>query len=145
MKRDVQIVILSIQNAGGDPEAILTKTIGRYCFEEGCHKVTYRESDGYGTVTDNLLCLSQKNMSLKKSGSIAGEFLFDPDRNTDVDYRTSFGKIVFQVETEFYTMSKNENNLNVQLKYKLHADSQLFSENTLTIQIHEQEKVRVMK
>ena len=41
MKRDVQIVILSIQNAGGDPEAILTKTIGRYCFEEECHKVGY--------------------------------------------------------------------------------------------------------
>lgn len=137
MKQDIQISLLGIQNTGSEPEAILTKTTGTYCFENGFHKIHYCELDTAGTATDNLLFLSETEMRLSKSGWIVGRFLFVPGKKTMADYLTPFGKMDFGVETEFYRLDTKENELNVRLKYRLYTGSQLFSENTMTIQIRE--------
>ena len=135
MKQDIQIFLLGIQNAGSEPEAILTKTVGNYCFENGSHKILYCELDEDGTATDNLLFLSETEMRLSKSGFVAGQFLFIPGEKTVADYLTPFGKIAFEVEAETYHLDRKEDELNVQLKYRLYTGNQLFSENTLTIHI----------
>ena len=62
MKQDIQISVFSIQNAGNEPEAILTRTTGSYCFENGFHKINYYELDEDGNATDNLLLLSETKM-----------------------------------------------------------------------------------
>lgn len=134
MRHNIRISVLGIQNAGNEPEAILTKTTGTYCFENGFHKINYCELDENGTATDNLLFLSEAEMRLSKSGSIAGQFLFIPGNKTVVDYLTPFGKIDFEVETESYHLDVIADDLNVELKYRLYTGGQLFSENTLTIQ-----------
>ena len=59
MKNNIRISVLGSQNTGSEPEAILTKTIGMYCFEDGFHKINYCELDENGTATDNLLSLSE--------------------------------------------------------------------------------------
>lgn len=137
MKQDIQISLLGIQNTGSEPEAILTKTTGTYCFENGFHKIHYCELDTTGTATDNLLFLSETEMRLSKSGWIAGRFLFVPGKKTMADYLTPFEKMDFGVETESYRLDTKENELNVRLKYRLYTGSRLFSENTMTIQISE--------
>lgn len=135
MKQDIQIFVFSIQNAGNEPEAILTRTTGSYCFENGFHKINYCELDEDGNATDNLLLLSETEMRLSKSGGIAGEFLFISGQKTEVDYITPFGKIIFGVETEIYNLEVKEDCPSVKLKYRLYTEGRLFSENTLTIQI----------
>lgn len=137
MKTDIQISLLGIQNAGSEPEAILTNTTGTYWFENGFHKIHYCELDAAGTATDNLLFLSGTEMRLSKSGSIAGQFFFVPGKKTVADYLTPFGKIDFGVETKSYRLGMKEDELNVRLKYRLYTGNQLFSENTMTIQICE--------
>ena len=137
MKNNIQISVLGIQNAGNEPEAILTKTTGTYCFEDDFHKINYCELDENGAAIDNLLFLSETEMRLSRSGSIAGQILFIPGTKTAADYLTPFGKIDFEVETESYRLDVSESNLNVQLKYRLYTGNQLFSENTLTIQTYE--------
>lgn len=140
MKHNIQISVLGIQNAGDEPEAILTKAAGTYHFENGIHKINYCELNENGTATDNLLLLSDSEMQLSRSGSVAGRFRFALGSKTVADYLTPFGKIDFEVETESYYLDVKENNLNVELKYRLYADGQLFSENTLTIQTYEDKK-----
>jgi uncharacterized beta-barrel protein YwiB (DUF1934 family) len=137
MKRCVQISILGIQNAGDEPEAILTKTNGAYCFEQGLHKISYYELDENGTATDNLIFLSETEMTMIKSGSVATRFHFIPEQMRVAEYLTSFGKIVFEIETLYYHLDVNENDLNVKLKYNLFTGKKIFSENILTIQICE--------
>lgn len=95
MKHNIRISVLGIQNTGSAPEAILTKTTGSYCMENGIHTISYYELDENGTATDNLLFLSESEMRLNKSGSIAGQFLFTPYTKTVAGYLTPFGKIVF--------------------------------------------------
>lgn len=140
MKHNIQISVLGIQNAGDEPEMILTKATGTYHFENGVHKINYCELDENGTATDNLLLLSGSEMQLSRSGSVAGRFRFVSGDKTVANYLTPFGKIDFEVETESYHLDVKEDNLNVQLKYRLYTDGQLFSENTLTIQTYEDKK-----
>ena len=103
--------------------------------ENGIHTISYYELDENGTATANLLFLSESEMRLNKSGSIAGQFLFTPYTKTVAGYLTPFGKIVFGVETESYHLDAKEDFLDAQLKYRLYTGNQLFSENTLTIHI----------
>ena len=137
MNKNIYISVQGVQDTGGGIETILTRTMGTYYFESGFHVISYRELDEHGTATDNILFLSETEMRLNKSGSLAGQFHFLSGKRTFAEYLTSFGKMDFEVETESYHLDVKENNLNVQLKYKLYADSQLFSENTLTIQTYE--------
>ncbi len=134
MNYNIQVSVLGIQNAGNEPEAILTKATGTYCLENGFHKINYCELDENGTATDNLLFLSEAKMRLIKSGSIAGQFLFIPGEKTVADYLTPFGKIDFEVETESYRLDVKGSYLNAQLTYRLYTGGQLFSKNTLAIQ-----------
>lgn len=137
MKRQIQISVLGIQNAGSEPETISTKVSGTYSFEHGLHKINYCELDENGAATDNLIFLSEKEMKINKSGSVATQFLFIPEQRTVANYLTPLGIIVFEIETGIYNLDVNEDSLNVELRYKLFTDKKLFSENTLTIHINE--------
>lgn len=116
---------------------ILTKTIGSYCLKNGFHTISYYELDEYGNTTDNFISLTEKEMQIRKSGSFSGQFVFVLDNRTETIYLTPFGKIIFEVETEFYNLNVQKECLNVQLRYRLYTSNQLFSENFITIEISE--------
>lgn len=77
MRKDVQVSVLGILDAGGGPEAILTRTTGICSPQGGGYQVSYRELDEHGNVTDNLLFLSQTEIRLDRSGAISGSFRFN--------------------------------------------------------------------
>ena len=137
IKHNIQISVRSIQNFGSEPEVILTKTTGSYCLKNGFHTINYYELDEYGSATDNFILLSEKEMQMRKSGSFSGQFVFALDNRTETIYLTPFGKIIFEVETEFYNLNVQKECLNVQLRYRLYTSNQLFSENFITIEISE--------
>ena len=137
MKHNIQISVRSIQNYGSEPEVILTKTTGSYCLKNGFHTINYYELDEYGSATDNFISLSEKEMQIRKSGSFSGQFVFALDNRTETIYLTPFGKVIFEVETEFYNLNVQKECLNVQLRYRLYTSNQLFSENFITIEISE--------
>ena len=82
MRKDVQVSVLGILDAGGGPEAILTRTTGICSPQGGGYQVSYRELDEHGNVTDNLLFLSQTEIRIDRSGSISGSFRFIPGERT---------------------------------------------------------------
>ena len=137
IKHNIQISVRSIQNFGSEPEMILTKTTGSYCLKNGFRTISYYELDEYGNTTDNFISLSEKEMQIRKSGSFSGQFVFALDNRTETIYLTPFGKIIFEVETEFYNLNVQKECLNVQLRYRLYTSNQLFSENFITIEISE--------
>ena len=137
IKHNIQISVRSIQNYGSEPEVILTKTTGSYCLKNGFHTINYYELDEYGSATDNFILLSEKEMQIRKSGSFSGQFVFALDNRTETIYLTPFGKIIFEVETEFYNLNVQKECLNVQLRYRLYTSNQLFSENFITFEISE--------
>lgn len=137
IKHNIQISVRSIQNFGSEPEMILTKTTGSYCLKNGFHTISYYELDEYGSATDNFISLTEKEMQIRKSGSFSGQFVFALDNRTETIYLTPFGKIIFEVETEFYNLNVQKECLNVQLRYRLYTSNQLFSENFITIEISE--------
>ncbi len=137
MRKDVQVSVLGILDAGGGPEAILTRTTG-ICSPQGVgYQVSYRELDEHGNVTDNLLFLSQTEIRLDRSGAISGSFRFMPGERTKALYRTPFGEIGFLAETESCTMEADGNGLEARLEYRLYEGGRLFSQNILSVRIKE--------
>lgn len=137
MRKDVQVSVLGILDAGGGPEAVLTRTTGSCSPQGGGYQVSYRELDEHGNVTDNLLFLSQTEIRLDRSGAISGSFRFMPGERTKALYRTPFGEIGFLAETESCTMEADGNGLEARLEYRLYEGGRLFSQNTLSVHIRE--------
>lgn len=137
MRKDVQVSVLGILDAGGGSEAIQTRTTGICSPQGGGYQVSYRELDEHGNVTDNLLFLSQTEIRLDRSGAISGSFRFMPGERTKALYRTPFGEIGFLAETESYTMEADGNGLEARLEYRLYESGRLFSQNILSVRIKE--------
>lgn len=135
MNKNIYISVQGVQDTGGGIETILTRTMGTYYFESGFHVISYRELDEHGTATDNILFLSETEMRLNKSGSLAGQFHFLSGKRTFAEYLTSFGKMDFEVETESYRLSVKTEIIKVQLLYRLYSGGHLFLENNLSIHI----------
>lgn len=135
MNKNIYISVQGIQNTGSGLETILTKTIGTYYFENGFHVINYHELDEQGTATDNILFLSETEMRLNKRGSLVGQFQFSYGEKTLAEYLMPFGKINFEVETEFYKVRVRLEDIMVQLIYKLYVDGHLFLENNLSVYI----------
>ena len=137
MRKDVQVSVLGILDAGGGPEAVLTRTTGICSPQGGGYQVSYREVDEHGNATDNLLFLSQSEIRIDRSGSISGSFRFIPGERTEALYRTPFGDIGFLAETESCTVEADGSGLEARLKYRLYEGGRLFSQNTRSVQIRE--------
>lgn len=137
MRKDVQVSVLGILDAGGGPEAVLTRTTGICSPQGGGYQVSYREVDEHGNATDNLLFLSQSEIRIDRSGSISGSFRFIPGERTEALYRTPFGDIGFLAETESCTVETDGSGLETRLEYRLYEGGRLFSQNTLSVHIGE--------
>lgn len=137
MRKDVQVSVLGILDAGGGPEAVLTRTTGICSPQGGGYQVSYRELDEHGNATDNLLFLSQTEIRIDRSGSISGSFRFIPGERTEALYRTPFGDIGFLAETESCTVEADGSGLEARLEYRLYEGGRLFSQNTLSVHIRE--------
>jgi len=137
MNRNIQVSVLGIQDFGCGSETVSTRAYGQYDFQNGLHKVSYCELDSNGTATDNMLIISESELKVNRSGSLSGRLLFNLEHRTKAEYVTSFGKFDFDIETDLYTLSENENGLGIELKYRLYEGKNLFSENTPTVQIYE--------
>ena len=137
MRKDVQVSVLGILDAGGGPEAVLTRTTGICSPQGGGYQVSYREVDEHGNATDNLLFLSQTEIRIDRSGSISGGFRFIPGERTEALYRTPFGDIGFLAETESCTVETDGSGLEARLEYRLYEGGRLFSQNTLSVHIRE--------
>ena len=96
--------------------------------------------DEHGTATDNILFLSETEMRLNKSGSLAGQFQFLHGEKTLAEYLTPFGEINFEVETESYKVFVKTKDIKVQLIYRLYADGHLFLENNLFVHIEDNDE-----
>lgn len=137
MRKDVQVSVLGILDAGGGPEAVLTRTTGICSPQGGGYQVSYREVDEHGNATDNLLFLSQTEIRIDRSGSISGSFRFIPGERTEALYSTPFGDIGFLAETESCTVETDGSGLEARLEYRLYEGGRLFSQNTLSVHIRE--------
>lgn len=140
MNSNICISVQGIQNTGDGLESILTKATGAYYFKNGFHVINYRELDEQGTATDNILFLSEKEMRLNKSGSMAGRFQFLEGEKTLAEYLTPFGKMDFEVETVSYQLSVQTETIKAKLSYRLYADGRLFLENNLSVYIQQNDK-----
>ncbi len=136
MIKEVKISVIGIQNFGYEPEEVITtNTTGKYCYEKKNHRIEYVEIDEYGNTTKNFVRISEERIQIEKSGSVFGIFRFVPYKKTRADYKSYFGRIIFEVATDDYHLNVQDDYLRVQLRYRLFTNKKLFSTNVITITV----------
>ena len=123
MKRNVLITVTGLLFTGtGEKEEdyIDVITPGKYYEREGRHFLLYEEVlEGVSDPVRNRITLIPGRAEMRKSGVIETEMIFIPKQETRTWYNTPFGQLEMQIYTSRITMTEREEELRVEIRYKL--------------------------
>ena len=122
----VHIKIQGIQIASDQTEEIMEQLlVGEYAEKNGSHYLFYEE-DTEGAVSKTKCRLKYKGHALElvKQGALNTEMLLEAGKCHEMMYRTSFGDLLLEVETEYVSFTKGEEEILIETKYRLVADDE---------------------
>ena len=106
----------------GGPQTLELVTDGSYCYEPGFALLSYVESDG-------------KTVTLRRSGKVNAEMVFDRRQAHESLYDVGFGAMMISVVTEDMTVLLNEHGGVLDLDYRVEVEHALCSRNRYHIEI----------
>jgi len=125
-KKKVTVWIFSEQtDLNGEHQYMETKAAGQLSEREDVLYLLYEE-EGEGKKTQespvkNLLKIEKKplKVSLKKSGEVSWKTFFETGERSISAYRTPYGALTMEVETESVSFEQTEHKISLQLAYTL--------------------------
>ena len=137
----VQAAMISItgtqQLEGEEPESIQLVTEGSYCYEPGYIRFSYVETQmtGLEGVVTSFTVEDGKTVTLRRSGNVNAEMIFDPEHPHDSLYDMGFGTMMISVVTEGMTTLLNEHGGVLDLDYRVEVEHAPCSHNYYHIEI----------
>ncbi|MBR1744251.1 MAG: DUF1934 domain-containing protein [Lachnospiraceae bacterium] len=134
-RKKARITIKSIQH---DIENTATEQTyyGHYAHSGGRHLLSYEEtfeSDSENAVVRNLYKISDRTLSLSKSGAITTRMLFDTEKKYQNVYRTPLGSFDLLLRTKAVEITSTGKILTVFLNYDLFMNHNFISNCTIEI------------
>ena len=106
---------------------------GEYGFRDGSHYVFYEEkSDQYPRPVKCRIKYKGDLLELVKGGPGGTGMCFEVGKRNEVLYRSPFGDLMLENETESIVMEEEEKQILFQIKYRLIAEDEPVSDCTLT-------------
>ena len=120
-----------------EPQTLNLVTDGSYCFEPGLAIISYVESEmtGLEGVVTSFTVEDGKTVTLRRSGNVNAEMIFDPEHPHDSLYYMGFGTIMISVVTEGMTTLLNEHGGVLDLDYRVEVEHAPCSHNYYHIEI----------
>lgn len=140
MEKEVLISIKGLQRVEDQEDTVETVSAGQYYRKNGKHFLLYDEmSEGPGTVK-NMLRIDETELSLKRSGSAAGqsmstELLFRLHDRVSSEVQTPMGVLNLEFETSSLRIRETEEQIVALLEYKTYANGEQIAEHYLRIQV----------
>jgi len=138
MNREVTLTLLGLHSAADEENKLESQMSGDYFFKNGRHYVLAKEIND-GVTSSIRLIFDEKSLSVKRSGEITTELFFEKGIRHESSYRTPFGVIPVQTETESYSvdlLGAAFGTIKGKIKYKLFVDgnpqSDAYLEFTIT-------------
>lgn len=138
MVQPARISITGTQRMDGmGPETLQLVTDGSYCYEPGYVRITYIESEmtGLEGVVTAFTIDEGKRVTLRRTGKVNAEMLFDLAAPHDSLYDMGFGTMMISVVTEGMTTLLNEHGGVLDLDYRVEVEHTLCSRNRYHIEI----------
>ena len=121
----------------GGPQTLELVTDGSYCYEPGFALLSYVESEmtGLEGVVTSFQIGDGKTVTLRRSGKVNAEMVFDRRQAHDSLYDVGFGAMMISVVTEDMTVLLNEHGGVLDLDYRVEVEHALCSRNRYHIEI----------
>ena len=120
MNKNTKNVRVTIESHIGE-EKLVSESRGHYLFKDGAHLVTYTDYTG-NAVTRNGMEVREERMLLHRTGTFAGDMLFDPFEDTLFKYNAFVVNAEFILHTEVYELMVSDEGIRIRLKYLLRDD-----------------------
>lgn len=137
MTRDVFVTISGTQfssEMGEEPIEVISK--GDYFFKNNKHYVVFEELlEGSSEITKSTLKFSEKEVSLKRSGAMSMQLLFNLQMKTMSDYRTPFGNLVIGIDTKGIACDEQEEKIDLDVAYALEVNYEYLADCRLKVSI----------
>ncbi len=98
--------------------------------------ILYEEAlDDFGDVVNNTIKCNGSMLEMTKRGKIRSRMLFEAGQTHRTDYVTPYGTLPLEVSTRKFTLSRQENGIEIRLAYTLASGGRLLSDCTLDISL----------
>ncbi len=137
MEKEVFVSVCGTQYDGtGEANPIEVITPGTYALRNNKHFVLYEEiMEGTDSVTKNTLKVSDKEVSLKRTGATNVHMIFSTENKTSANYTTPFGNLLIGVDTKSIKVEETEEKISVAVDYALDVNYEFLADCELKVDI----------
>ncbi len=132
--------IISIEGrqiiSGNNEEPIQLVTEGSFCIDGNSATIVYEESELTGlNGTTTTLRVDPNKVTMKRSGAVISEMVFENGTRHLSHFGTPFGSILLGISTQKLDNMLGLNGGTLSLRYSTDIDNTLASENTLDVRV----------
>ena len=137
---DVIISISGLQDAG-TPDNIEFVTCGNYCFEKGCIRISYQESELTGLEgTQTTITVTPEGVFLTREGTMTTCMKFIEGQRDSFLYDTPFGSATMTIDTNRIRTAFSPHGGVMEIDYVIDIDHSLVNRSKFRLNVREQGK-----
>jgi len=136
--KNALISIKGYQQLPGDEDksCIEFVTDGGYSMIDGVSEISYTESELTGFAgCSTVFRITDKLITLTRSGSVNAKMIFDPLRKHNFVYDTPIGSMLLGISTQRIISELDEDGGKLEIRYALDVDSRIISNNSFEISV----------
>ncbi len=135
MTRDVILSISGFQYETNGDEATEVMTGAAYCFKNGRHFVTFKETVETGETTTNLIKIANGRVDVIRRGPLDVHMVFERGQRNVSRYRTPFGDLQIGIRTLSIDSRADDLKIHTEISYLLDIDDQHVSDCKIVLDI----------
>lgn len=139
MKKDVLIEIRGTQNVDGEKETVEIITTGQYYLKNKSFYIMYdeTESTGYADCKTTVKLDSKNVVSMIRNGAHHSQIIVESGVRHQCNYGTQLGNLIIGIMGNNVVSELNENGGRLEFEYSLDVNTNLASENKVSINVKE--------
>ena len=137
MKKNVVITVRGLQRQVDEDEPVEVISAGTYLRKDDTHYLSYEEADEDGKLTKNRIKVTSSSVEMTKQGGITTQMIFVEGQKHYACYDTPFGELTLGMTTKSVTVTEENNQISVALRYDLEINDTHMSECELDIEVKE--------
>lgn len=137
MTREVLLVLTGDQiDQYQESDTIELITTAEFFERNGKKYILYEEiSEDTKEVTKNRIKIESQKVEVTKTGAVNVHMIFDKNKKNDSLYQTPYGTITVGIRTEKVNILESEEQIRVQIDYKMEVNSRHFADCSMKMKI----------
>lgn len=135
MTKEVIVSVTGIQFEINKDEPVEMITVGNFYNKNGKDFVLYNSVEDENEITKNIMKFSDKKLEITKKGGSNVHMVFEEGNSNETYYETPVGSILIGITTDTVNVERQEDYINILIKYALEVNYSHVSDCDISIKI----------